>query len=122
MYLWIDLWDKRCWISIEIEWIAIPKKIVSRVSLINELRKLFLNYEIQIIIIGLPYDLYNKNIKQLEKTKKFIEKLKNIFKDKEIIWFDERFTSFEAKSLFNNKEIDDISACLILESYLKTKN
>jgi hypothetical protein len=33
----------------------------------------------------LPYDLHGKDLKQLNKTEVFIEKLKNIFKDKEIV-------------------------------------
>jgi RNase H-fold protein (predicted Holliday junction resolvase) len=47
----------------------------------------------------LPYDLYNIDHKQLDKTKKFIEKLKIIFPDLKIDSIDERFTSFEADSI-----------------------
>jgi RNase H-fold protein (predicted Holliday junction resolvase) len=71
--------------------------------------------------------LHGKDLKQLNKTEVFIEKLKNIFKDKEIVWIDERFTSFAASFDFNDKplnkgtRIDDISASLILESYLNRK-
>lgn len=125
MYLAIDLWDKRCWIAISIEKIAVPKEIVSRVSLVNILKKYIKEYNIKVIVVWLPYDLYNNDMKQLDKTKKFIEKLKLIFPEIKIDSIDERFTSFEADSVLksmwkNNKEWkkDDISACLILESYL----
>ena len=123
----IDLWEKKVWIAIEINHIAIPKKIVSRINLIRELKSFFCeNKNYEIIVVWLPYDLYGKDKKQLNKTQKYIEKLKLIFPDKKIIWVDERFTSFEAKNINSqtkNKkaEIDDISAALILESYLKLK-
>jgi len=126
MYLWIDLWDKRCWVAIEIEWIVLPKWIILRPKLITELRKLIKEYNIKIIVVWLPYDLYGKNLKQLDKTNVFIEKLKEIFPDLKIESVDERFTSFEADSILNTMWVkdkqwnkDDISAALILESYLK---
>lgn len=121
----IDLWEKKVGIAIEINKIAIPKKIVSRINLIRELKKFFEeNNNYKIIVVWLPYDLYGKDKRQLDKTKKYIEKLKIIFPGKEIVGEDERFTTFEAKNinlLKQNKktEIDDISASLILESFLK---
>lgn len=126
MYLWIDLWDKRCWISIFIQWIVLPKWIVSRHLLIGEIKKLIKPYDITTIVVGLPYDLYGKNLRQLDKTNVFIEKLKSIFPDLKIEWMDERFTSFEADLILESMWVkdkdwkkDDISAVLILESYLK---
>lgn len=122
----IDLWDKRCWIAIEVEGISFSHSIVSRVSLVNELKKLFKNKVVGTIIVWLPYDLYWIEKKQLIKTKSFIWKLSNIFPDKKIIWIDERYTSFEAENILkalweNNFEWkkDDISAQLILETYLE---
>ena len=129
MYLWIDLWDKRCWIATYVEWIVFPKWIILRPKLITELRKLIKEYSVQIIVVWLPYDLYWKNLKQLDKTKVFIAKLKEIFPLLKIEWVDERFTSFEADSILDSMWVkdknwnkDDISAALILETYLKQKN
>ncbi len=122
----IDLWEKKVGIAIEINNIAFPKKIVSRIELVRELKKIFSeNESYDTIIVWLPYDLYWIDNKQLNKTTKFIEKLKLIFPLKKVIWIDERFTTFEAqninKSFKNNKkEVDDISASLILESYLNS--
>lgn len=123
----IDLWEKKVWLAIEINNIAIPKKIVSRIELVRELKKFFsINKDYDTIIIWLPFDLYWIDNKQLNKTNKFIEKLKNIFPEKKIIWIDERFTTFEAQNInklskSNKKEVDDISASLILESFLNSK-
>lgn len=128
MYLWIDLWDKRCWLSVYVNGIVLPKDIIDRVKIINVLKKHIIDYNIKYIIVWMPYDLYNKNNKQKDKTLKFIEKLKIIFPDIVIDFFDERYTSFEADMIIwnekrdkNNKR-DDISAVIILESYLKSKN
>ena len=124
----IDYWDKRCWIALEVEMIATPKEIVLRVNIINTLDKYFLEYkDIDKIIVWLPYDLYWNDDIQLNKTKEFIRELENKFwknssrKNKfEIVWIDERFTSFEAdntlrmlwkKSGYEKK--DDVSAGLI---------
>jgi len=126
MYLWIDLWDKRCWIATYIEWIVFPKAIVLRPKLITELKKYIKDYNIEVIVVWLPYDLYWKNLKQLDKTKVFIWKLKKIFPRIKIEGIDERFTSFEADNILDNMWVkdkswnkDDISAALILESYIK---
>ena len=128
MYLSIDLWNKRCWLAIFLEWIVIPKWIVIRPKLVSEIKKLISEYKITTIVVWLPYDLYGKKMKQLDKTNVFIEKLKDIFPKIQIEWVDERFTSFEADYTLDllwvkNKEWkkDDISAVLILESYLKQK-
>lgn len=126
MYLWIDLWDKRCWIAIEIEWIVLPKWIILRPKLITELKKLIIEYKVKTIVVWLPYDLYWKNLRQLDKTKVFIQKLKEIFPNIIVEWVDERFTSFEADYVLESMWVkdkqwqkDDISAVLILESFLK---
>lgn len=128
MYLWLDYWDKRCGVAVFVEWIIIPKEIIPRVKIVEKLKKFIFEYKISVIVVWLPYDLYGKDKKQLEKTEKFIEKLKDIFSEIEIVWFDERFSSFEAENILNmmwEKENiwkkDAISASIILEDYLKSK-
>jgi RNase H-fold protein (predicted Holliday junction resolvase) len=63
------------------------------------LKKYILEYNIRVIVVGYPYDLYNKDRKQLDKTRRFVEKLGNIFPDIEIEHIDERYTSFEAENI-----------------------
>ncbi len=122
----IDLWDKRVGIALLVEGVAIPHDIVARVALIRYLKKLARERKSEKMIVGLPYDLYGIDTKQLDKTKKFIEKLRDIFPEIEIIGQDERYTTFEAESALQknwkktkNTYKDDISAALILESYLQ---
>ncbi len=117
-YIAIDLWNKRVGIAISKENIAFPHAVVSRSDLVSWLKKYFKQHtHIQAIIIGLPYDLYGKNTTQLDKTLVFIEKLKKIFPNKEIIWHDERFSSFEAAEGFDDHR-DDVAAQCILRSYI----
>lgn len=123
MYLAIDLWDKRCWLAISVDGIVFPKDIVLRTKLIQELKKYILKYNTQIIVLWLPYDLYGKRLKQLEKTQRFMEKLQSIFPDVKVDWCDERFTTFAADEISmqmgDTDKRDDISAALILEAYLE---
>lgn len=129
-YLWIDLWDKNCWLAYSLEWIVFTLPQVERHTLVNELKKIIKEKNIWTIVVWLPYDLYWKDLNQLDKTKKFIEKLKDIFPEIKIDWIDERFTtfeslnilgSFEKKSNISSKK-DSMSAFLILESYLNKRN
>ncbi|MDD3793375.1 MAG: Holliday junction resolvase RuvX [Candidatus Gracilibacteria bacterium] len=126
MYLGLDLGNKRCGLAVYIEGVVIPKEIVNRVEIIDKIKEYIKKYDIKIIVVGLPYDLYNLDTKQLDKTKKFIEKLKIIFPNQKIDSIDERFTSFQSENILREMNIfdtngkkDAISASLILESYLK---
>lgn len=127
-YLSIDLWNKRCWIAYTNMWIIFTWEIIARTALISELKKIIFQKDIKKIIVWLPYDLYWENKKQLERTKKFVWKLKEIFKNIEIVEIDERFTTFESINILNQiweKDIsgkkDSLSAYLILETYLNRK-
>lgn len=124
-YLSIDLWDKKCWLAYSNLWIIFTLPFIVRIKLIRELKKIVLEKKISKIIIWMPYDLYWNNFKQLNKTKKFIFKLKQIFKNIEIIEIDERFTTFESFNILDmlwnkeniNEKKDSLSAYLILERF-----
>ncbi len=122
MYLGLDLWNKKCGIAVCINWIVLPKEVVARINIIKVLKKYINDYNVSVIVLWLPYDLYGKDLKQLEKTKKFALKLRSIFPDIEVCFEDERFTSFEADSIISDGKKwnkDDVSAAIILESYLR---
>ena len=117
-YIAVDLWDKRCGIAISKQGIAFPRDIVKRVNVIWYLQKYFKSDEdISHIIVGLPYDLYGTDLRQLDKTQKFIDKIKVLFWDKVVIGHDERFSSFQANEWYSDHR-DDIAAQCILQSYL----
>ncbi len=120
-YIALDVWNKRVGIALSRENIAFAQSVIARTDIITFLKRYFQeNKETEDIIVGLPYDLYGKKIIQLEKTQKFIEKLKDIFPEKNIIWHDERFSSFVAQEWFRDHR-DDIAAQCILQSYLDTQ-
>lgn len=129
-YLAIDLWDKRCWLAYSNLGYIFTLPFVPRVEIVSKLKKIIIEKEISKIIIGMPYDLYGIKKKQLEKTKKFSEKLKGDFPQLEIIEVDERFTTFQSLDVLSQlweKNISDkkdsLSAYFILETYLdKIKN
>ena len=125
MHLAIDLWDKRCGIAVEQAGIAFPKETVLRPKLMQVLKKYVDKNNIHTFVVGLPFDLYWKNKKQLEKTQRFMEKLQKDFPDIDVKGCDERFTSFEADQiwaqLWEKEKRDDIAAALILETYLEQK-
>ncbi len=116
----LDVGDKRVWIAISEQNIAFAQTVVPRVEIISYLQKFFKSSPaVQKIIIGLPYDLYGKDTKQLDKTLKFIQKLQAAFPSKQCIWHDERFSSFVADEWFSDHR-DDIAAQCILQSYIDT--
>lgn len=126
-YLSIDLWNKLCWLAYNSVWnIIFTMDSIPRVELVNKLKKIIIEKNIQSIIIWMPYDLYWIDNKQFIKTKKFIDKLRIIFPDIEIEEIDERFTTFESinflKSIWEKnikQKKDSLSAYFILESYLQ---
>ncbi len=121
-YICLDLWNKRVWVALSRESIAFPKEIIERVKIIRYLKQIFKHQrEIHTVLVGLPYDLYGKDTRQLDKTEKFIEKLKQLFPDKKIVWHDERFSSFTVQSEFHEHR-DDVAAQQILQSYLDAQS
>ncbi len=113
----IDYGKKRCGIAISDreKKIAIPYGIVKSENLLEEIKKIVKEKNVGEILIGLPLSLSGKEIeltKEVYKLKSEIEKELNI----QVTLLDERMTS----KLYNKSEnIDDLSAAILLEDYLK---
>lgn len=125
--LGLDIGEKRIGaaISDELETISKPLKVIKNDNYTSDkLKKIIDDYSICKIIIGIPYTLKGEIGFQ---AKKIIDFVNNTLKEQnlEIIYVDERFTSKISKSLTTNykknSNIDEISACLILESYLNQR-
>lgn len=91
---------------------------------IKEIEKYCIEYNVQKILVGVPYNMDGTFGFQAKKNVEFIKPLENKY---EIIYRDERLTSFQAEEglkkenvkYTKNKGIVDIrSACIILEDYL----
>lgn len=128
--IWLDYWTKKTGIAIAIEGIAIPYNIVWNHDLITEIKKLEKEKYITEIIIWISDYLDWRESVHAKRTKKFAHILKkNIDPGIEIIFIDERYSSFEAawsmESIwfenFDPKRLDDVAASIILQSYLDKK-
>lgn len=99
--------------------------------LIAELDAVIKEYEPETIVIGLPKNMDGTEGFRVDATRKFAERLKEIYSGN-IEFTDERLTTVGASRFLNTTNtrgqkrkavIDTVSACLILESYLtKQKN
>lgn len=85
--------------------------------------------KIERIVIGMPFNMDGTKGRRAEVTEKFADKLREAV-DLDIIFWDERLTSFEAKEALrlqgkkNWKDkgaVDRAAACYILQSYLDSE-
>ena len=130
--LGIDYGEKRCGISItdDLRLIASPLATINTKELINYLVEIIARENISILVIGEPKNNKNNFFEIEESIKKFIKKIKLNIPDLIIEREDERFTSKLSKIYINQvtkkrklridkRNLDKVSASLILESFLK---
>ena len=99
--------------------------------ILKKIDELLEKYEIDTIVIGMPYSMDGTISKRAEITEKFIHKLKCRYNKIKIEFIDERLTTVAAHKTMNflniNKHkkrdlVDTIAAVYILETYLNKKN
>lgn len=99
--------------------------------LLKKLDEIFEKYEVDTIVVGMPYNMNGSKSFRVEVTEKFIHKLKCKYNNKKIVTIDERLTTVEAHKTMNllninkNKKkmiVDTISAVYILEKYIASIN
>lgn len=99
--------------------------------ILKKIDELLENYEIDTIVVGMPYNMDGTISKRAEITEKFIHKLKCKYNKLKIEFIDERLTTVAAHKTMNflniNKHkkrdlVDTIAAVYILETYLNKKN
>lgn len=130
----IDYGTKRSGIAVtdELQIIASGLTTITTKDLLNFLKAYILKEPVELFIIGEPKQMNNLASESEEYIKKFIEKLSKAIPDIPIKRVDERFTSKMAfqsmidsglkKNQRKNKAlVDEISATLILQSYLHYK-
>ena len=97
---------------------------------LSELDKVLAEYEIDTIVVGMPLSLNGCKNARVEKTEKFIHKLKCKYNKIKIDFVDERLTTVQAHKTMNVLEInkkkkrqivDTIAAVYILETYINKK-
>lgn len=97
---------------------------------LRRLDEIFEKYEVDTIVIGMPYNMNGTKTERAEVTEKFIHKLRCKYPDKKIATVDERLTTVAAHKTMNfldvNKKkkrsiVDTISAVYILEMFMNKK-
>lgn len=84
------------------------------------------------IVVGEPWQPNGKPSENLQRVRSFVELLKKNFPDKEIVLYDERFTSVIAhrtmidaglhkKARQDKSLVDEISATIILQDYMESR-
>lgn len=136
--LGIDYGDARCGIAIT-DPLNITAQGIETIYcngsdkvILKKLDEIFKEYDVDTIVVGMPYNMNGTKTERAEKTENFIHKLKCKYNKIKIENIDERLTTVEAHKTMNfldvskNKKkdiVDTISAVYILETYLnKLKN
>jgi putative Holliday junction resolvase len=97
---------------------------------LKRLEEIINQYEVDTIVIGMPYHMNGDISKRAEITKQFIHKLNCKFNKIKVVEIDERLTTVAAHKTMNfldvNKHkkrniVDTISAVYILEMYMNKK-
>ncbi len=130
----IDYGTKRCGLSItdEHQYFAFGYGAISTTDLIPKLHAIFDQETISVLVLGEPKHLNNEPSDIEQHIQKFLRYFEKKFPSIKVIRIDERFTSKMAvramvdggmkKSKRKQKEkIDEISATLILQSYIEQK-
>ncbi len=127
----IDFGNKRIGISISDPTLTIAyglSVLENNVKVFDKINEICRQYDVSLIVVGLPLKLNGKPGSKADEVLKFIEKLENKLKVKVVQW-DERFTTKIAqmskiemnmkKKDRRRKGTDDlIASTLILQSYL----
>lgn len=129
-----DFGLKRTGIAVtdELQLIASGLTTVNSKEVISYIEKYLQNENVELFVVGKPKNLDNNPSESYVIVEGYVEKLKNKFPKINVVEIDERFTSKMAfqtmidsgipkKKRMNKALIDEISATIILQSYLSTK-
>ena len=102
----------------------------------KELEQFILDYvareDVCTIVVGKPTQMNGEDSENMKRIEPFFNRLKKMFPNKEVTYYDERFTSVLAhqamlqsginrKARQNKALVDKISATIILEDYMQSK-
>lgn len=131
----IDYGRKRCGVAVTdpLQMIANGLETVATHTLESFLSGYFQKENVELVVIGYPKQMNNQPSESVVYIDSFIKRFKKVFTDYKIELMDERFTSkmaFQAmidggvkKQKRQDKAlIDKISATIILQNYLESKN
>ncbi len=130
----VDYGKKRCGIAVtdEMQMIASGLTTVDNALLLNYLKEYTTKYKVEAIVFGQPKFMDGQAMELEQDILAFIEKMTLVLPTLHVVRIDERFTSKMAMASMvagglkkkdrNNKALlDEVSATIILQSYLETK-
>jgi len=132
--LGLDFGTKRTGVAVtdELQIIASGLTTVETPNIISFLKEFLKNEEVELFVVGQPKNLKNEVSQSASFVESMLKKLNESFPEVAIVEVDERFTSKMAfqtmidsglsKKQRQNKElVDEISATIILQSYLYSR-
>jgi putative holliday junction resolvase len=127
----LDFGMKRTGIAVtdELQIIASGLTTVPTVDLLPFLEQYFAKEEVELVLLGEPKQMDNTASQSEVEIQKFFKKFSEKFPEKKVVRVDERFTSkmafqsmidsgLKKKQRRNKALVDEISATIILQSYL----
>lgn len=128
----IDYGKKRTGIAVTdpLKIIANGLCTVDTTTLLTFLKDYFLKEDVELVVIGLPLSLKNEDTDATPFVRQFVDRFKEAFPNKPIEYLDERFTSkmafqtmidsgLKKKDRQNKALVDEISATILLQSYME---
>ena len=132
--LCIDYGLKRVGLAVtdELKIIASPFKTVNTSEIISFINNYTKETKVELIVVGLPFNLRGEETDATKKTLSFISVLMKKYPQIKVDTYDERYTSRIAKETIlmmgkskkfrqDKSNVDKVSASIILQSYLKRK-
>lgn len=117
--LGIDYGDKNIGLALaESDSIAVPFKVIKNEEVIKELKDIIKEENIELIVVGMPYNLDGTDNERTIITKKFISNLEDNLNIK-VVDINEQFTSKLYEKMGIKDDIDKYSATAILDTYLE---
>ena len=130
----IDYGTKRTGIAVTDPMRIVPGGL--RTVATHELNAFLADYfskeSVDIVVVGYPTNMNGEESASMKQIRPFVDKLVKQYPDKKVVMFDERFTSVIAQRAIldsgigrmarrNKALVDEVSATIILESYMDSK-
>lgn len=129
----IDYGQKRCGVAVTdtLQIIASGLTTVPAQQAVSFIVDYIKNEPVDLIVVGEPKDMHNNPSDSTRFIEPFVKQLKKTLPDMKVVRFDERFTSkmafqtmidsgLKKKQRQNKALVDEISATIILQSYMKS--
>ena len=129
----IDFGTKRTGIAVTDPLRIIPGGLgtVATHELWDYLADYFKKEPVDLIVVGYPTNMNGEESASMKQIRPFVNRLKKQYPDKQVVMFDERFTSVLAQKAIldagikkmarrNKALVDEVSATIILESYMNS--